>query len=196
MQRQTLFHLMTASALVLVLLLGGGCSKKKTDLSRSEAADSSSYLSSAPAVDSQAGDITASALGTPGDTSTLERWTPQGEGQVIDELPVIYFDFDSYELKPEEARKLDEKAIPYFKANPTAHIQIEGHCDERGTEEYNMTLGEKRATAVRDYLIAAGCNPQTLHVISYGEERPVDTGQTEEAYAKNRRVQFLVYFSE
>ena len=115
---------------------------------------------------------------------------------MVDELPVIYFDFDKFDIKSSEMSKLDDLAIPYFRSNSTAHVQIEGHCDERGTEEYNLTLGEKRAMAVRQYLIDSGLNAEYLHVISYGEERPVDPGQDETAYALNRRVQFLVYFSE
>jgi peptidoglycan-associated lipoprotein len=115
---------------------------------------------------------------------------------VVEELPVIYFDFDKFDLKASEMEKLDNIVAPWIKSQPTAHIQIEGHCDERGTEEYNLNLGQKRASAVRDYLIEKDCNAKTLHTISYGEERPVALEQTEEAYSMNRRVQFLVFFTE
>ncbi|GAB4311212.1 MAG: peptidoglycan-associated lipoprotein Pal [Candidatus Sumerlaeia bacterium] len=150
-----------------------------------------------PPVDAQNAPGTATTISGPV-ADIAEQRLPEGltEGYVEEALPVIYFDFDSFELKASEMEKLDRLVVPYVKANPTAHIQIEGHCDERGTEEYNMNLGQKRASAVREYLIGKGCNEANLHTISYGEERPVDPGQTEEAYAKNRRVQFLVYFTE
>ena len=76
--------------------------------------------------------------------------------------------------------------------HPDAVIRIEGHCDERGSDEYNMALGEKRAATARDYLINYGFNADNLSIISYGESRPVDPGHNEEAWAKNRRAEFIV----
>ncbi len=76
--------------------------------------------------------------------------------------------------------------------NPTRLLLVEGHCDERGTNEYNLALGERRALSVRRYLVALGIGSDRLHTLSYGEEKPLDPGHTEESWAKNRRAEFKV----
>ena len=88
--------------------------------------------------------------------------------------------------------KLDN-AIAWLESHPDVQILIEGHCDERGTREYNLNLGQRRANSVKEYLVGKGIDPNRLHTISYGEERPIELGMSESAYAQNRRVQFLVY---
>ena len=105
-------------------------------------------------------------------------------------LQRIHFDFDKYELTPEALRILSENAR-VLKAYPDAHIVIEGHCDERGTIEYNLALGDKRARAAREYLISMGIAPSRISVISYGKERPLDYGHNESAWARNRRAEFV-----
>ena len=80
----------------------------------------------------------------------------------------------------------------YLKAHPNAQMLIEGHCDERGTAEYNMALGERRATAVMTYLVSLGVPKGTLSTVSFGKERPLDPGHNEEAWAKNRRAHFVL----
>lgn len=194
MRHNRMMTMMMVLGLALAMTFAVGCSKKKTG---SGGPGSYSSLVDAPGIDGSSGIGTGQLGMDQSGTGTGDSWRPGADqvGMMVDELPVIYFDFDSYDIKPSETGKLDA-AAPYFKANPTAHVQIEGHCDSRGTDEYNMTLGEKRAAAVRDYLINSGCDGNMLHVISYGEERPVDPAENESAYALNRRVQFLVYFSE
>lgn len=108
------------------------------------------------------------------------------------DLKRIYFTFDSFSLLEPAKAQLDENAA-WLQANPQAAIQIEGHCDTRGTAEYNYALGQRRADAARDYLISRGINPQRLHTISYGADRPDDPGASDLANARNRRVQFLIY---
>jgi len=103
----------------------------------------------------------------------------------------VYFDFDRATIKPSETGKLDE-VVSYLKANPTHAVQIEGHCDERGTEQYNLSLGERRALAAREYLVTAGIQPERVFTISYGESRPADPGHNEAAWAKNRRCEFVL----
>lgn len=110
----------------------------------------------------------------------------------VAELPMIHFDFDKYDIRPQDIPLL-EKCVEWLKAHPDVQVQIQGHCDERGTREYNLNLGQKRANAVKEYLVNRGIDPSRLHTISYGEERPLDPGHNEEAWAKNRRVQFFVY---
>lgn len=109
------------------------------------------------------------------------------------ELATVYFGFDRSDLTPEAKSILDVNAR-WLKEHPEITIQIEGHTDSRGTNEYNYSLGQRRATSVRDYLISTGgIEPDRLHTISYGEERPLDPNENEEAWSKNRRAQFLIY---
>ncbi len=107
------------------------------------------------------------------------------------ELQPILFDFDQYTLTPQAQQTLADNAA-YLKAHPQESILIEGHCDERGSDEYNLALGERRARAGRDYLISLGIAGNRLSTISYGEEKPLDPDHTEAAWAKNRRDEFKV----
>lgn len=103
----------------------------------------------------------------------------------------VFFDFDSYSLRP-DARATLEKQSAWLQQNPKVTVTIEGHTDERGTREYNLALGERRANAVRDYLVALGVDPNRIKTVSYGKERPVDPRSTEAAWAKNRRAVMVV----
>jgi peptidoglycan-associated lipoprotein len=105
-------------------------------------------------------------------------------------LKSIHFDFDKSDIRPDAARILDAN-IDWMKSNPQAAILIEGHCDERGTNEYNIALGDRRARATMNYLAARGVSAARMTMISYGEERPVCTLRNEECWAQNRRAQFL-----
>ncbi len=98
----------------------------------------------------------------------------------------VFFDYDSYAVRTNQQNTLD-KQIGWMKSNPSVSVQIEGHADERGTREYNLALGERRANAVKDYLAAGGVNPSRIKTISYGKERPVALGSNEEAWLQNRR---------
>lgn len=104
---------------------------------------------------------------------------------------VIYFDYDTVEIKPESADLLRTHAA-YLYQTPAATVTLEGHTDERGTRDYNLALGERRADAVKRFMIAEGVAGERLTSLSYGEERPADPGHSESAWAKNRRVE-LVY---
>lgn len=103
----------------------------------------------------------------------------------------VYFEFDRATIKPSETSKIDD-VVSYLKANPTHAMQIEGHCDERGTEQYNLSLGERRALAVREYLVTAGISAARVFTISYGESRPAVSGHNEAAWSKNRRGAFVL----
>jgi peptidoglycan-associated lipoprotein len=106
------------------------------------------------------------------------------------ELRDVYFDFDKSNIRPPDARTLESSAA-YLKANPNLLVLIEGHCDERGTAEYNIALGERRAKAAMNYLVGQGVDAGRLTLVSYGEERPVCTEHTEACWSKNRRDRFL-----
>jgi peptidoglycan-associated lipoprotein len=112
-------------------------------------------------------------------------------GTPASDLPLIYFAFDSYKLDG-EAREGLKTVVKYMKDNASTTIQIEGHCDERGTTEYNLALGERRANAARNYLTKAGVDASRVSVISYGSERPAVQGHDESAWAKNRRDAFVI----
>ncbi|MBI5235150.1 MAG: peptidoglycan-associated lipoprotein Pal [Deltaproteobacteria bacterium] len=104
-------------------------------------------------------------------------------------LQTIYFDYDMYIIRDSEKDNLAMNA-KWLSANKTAKVRIEGHADERGEEEYNLALGDKRARGVKNYLQSMGIDQERLSTLSYGEERPAAQGQDETAWAKNRRVEF------
>jgi peptidoglycan-associated lipoprotein len=114
-----------------------------------------------------------------------------GKGAEQGPLRDVNFDFERYDLSA-EARDILKGHAAWLKANPPVRVEIEGHCDERGTSEYNLALGAKRAESVKRYLIDLGISPSTLSTISYGEELPLCKEQTEACWAKNRRAHFVV----
>jgi len=103
----------------------------------------------------------------------------------------VFFDFDRYNLKP-PARRVLEKQAAWLKKYPKLSITVEGHADERGTREYNLALGERRANSAKDYLVSLGIDSNRIRVISYGKERPVALGSNEAAWAQNRRAVTVV----
>jgi peptidoglycan-associated lipoprotein len=109
----------------------------------------------------------------------------------VDALRDVFFEFDRYNIRPVDAKVLDRNAA-WLKENQTQLVLIEGHCDERGTSEYNLALGERRAKAAMGYLVAQGIQANRITIISYGKERPSCTEHTEACWAKNRRAHFLV----
>ncbi len=118
---------------------------------------------------------------------------------MLEEFPVkvvrspsnIYFDFDSAVLQVQAREKL-QRIAAWLSQNPDTKIRIEGNCDERGSEEYNLTLGERRAVVAKNYLVSLGISPKNLITISFGEENPADPGHNEAAWEKNRRDEFNI----
>jgi peptidoglycan-associated lipoprotein len=125
--------------------------------------------------------------------SLVAKKEPGIEGVVLESklLKDIYFDFDKYDIRPGDAEILKANAALLMR-QPTVKIQIEGHCDERGTTEYNLALGERRANSAKKYLISLGMSPDRISTISYGKEKPLDPGHHEEAWAKNRRGHCII----
>lgn len=125
--------------------------------------------------------------------SLVAKKTPGIEGTVFESqlLKDIYFEFDKYDIDPADAEVLKGNAALLMK-HPTMKIQIEGHCDERGTGEYNLALGQRRANSTKKYLISLGFAEGRISTISYGEEKPFDPGHSEEAWSKNRRAHFVI----
>jgi len=115
----------------------------------------------------------------------------QTQPETIPQLKTINFDFDSYVLS-QSARDILYNNADYLLKKYKGKVKLEGHCDERGSDEYNLALGENRSKAALNYLLTLGVPADQLSIISYGKERPLDTGSTEEAWAKNRRVEFTI----
>ena len=103
----------------------------------------------------------------------------------------VFFDFDKSDLKP-EARRTIERWATFFRQNPNTTVTIEGHCDERGTREYNLGLGERRANAAKNYLVSLGIEARRVATISYGKERPAVLGSNEAAWSQNRRAAAVI----
>jgi peptidoglycan-associated lipoprotein len=108
------------------------------------------------------------------------------------QIPDINFDYDKYNLKP-LAQSTLKAAVPAYLKYPDYKLVVEGHCDERGTVEYNLALGEKRAMEAAKYLVDLGIGKERIKTISYGKEMPLDKGQNEAAWAKNRRAHFVIF---
>ncbi len=138
--------------------------------------------------------VGGAAAGTAGEEEqglseeTLQAGTHQ---EIQAQLEDIHFDFDKYNIQP-AARLILKKNYEVLRGVPNAEVLIEGFCDERGTVEYNLALGQRRANAARDYLVSLGMDAGRVSTVSYGEERPLDPAHNEEAWAKNRRCHFVL----
>jgi peptidoglycan-associated lipoprotein len=173
---------------IFAALFIGGCA---TDAAKKPQA-------AASAVSTPVAAVTASKA-APGQSDLLSRNTDAGssldalrDGKAAAEGPMktIYFEFDSFDLSA-DARATLKSNSAWLKANPSSMVEIEGHCDERGTTEYNLALGAKRARAAMDYLAALGVNPARMKTVSYGEEVPACREASEACYQQNRRDRFV-----
>ena len=131
----------------------------------------------------------ASAAGSGSSSSSLQPGSQ--EDLVVNVGDRVFFGFDRFDLD-QKSRAVLEKQAAWMKTYQAATVTIEGHADERGTREYNIGLGERRANSAKDYLIALGINPNRVRTISYGEERPVALGSNEDAWTQNRRAVTVV----
>ncbi len=164
-------------AMVGVLLLLASCetASQKAVSGAASSASSGSSASKSDSVKKGKG----SSLFAKGKESAADKLISVGDR--------VLFDYDSAELS-NDAKLILDKQSRFLRANTDLTFTIEGHCDERGTREYNLALGEQRATAVRDYLVIEGISPDRLRVISYGKEKPAVVGSNDMAFAKNRRA--------
>jgi peptidoglycan-associated lipoprotein len=164
-------HILFTFALVALMVIAGCGGKKAT---------------TAPPPTEPA---TSSETQPPVETTDTAPTTPSEELNQM-ALSDAYFDFDSYALSSEAKGTLEQNAKELKRVTAT-NVTIEGHCDERGTKAYNLALGEKRANAAKDYLVALGVSGSRINTVSYGKERPFDDGHDESAWAKNRRAHFV-----
>jgi len=173
-------------ALSIAALMAVGCAKKQTV--KSEGAEAPSAAAPAPVTEAPVKEAPAPMAAAappsaaPGVAVTEER---------LSQFDDVRFDFDKSVVR-EDGRKTCGIVADYLKKHPQAKMLIEGHCDERGTAEYNMALGERRATAVMTYLVSLGVPKSALSTVSFGKEKPLDPGHNEEAWAKNRRAHFVL----
>jgi peptidoglycan-associated lipoprotein len=143
--------------------------------------------------DSASGSLTGSSTGSAtasaaSSSSSTTAATQMSDAEKLAQVGnTVYFGFDSSELDGEAQATLDRQAA-FLNVNPTMVVIIEGHADERGTREYNLALGDRRAVSVRDYLLAKGLNAARIRTVSYGKERPSVVGSNEDSWAKNRRA--------
>jgi len=132
------------------------------------------------------GVIGSEGIREPGSISAIS------EGRTSTPFLPIYFDFDRYAIRPDMRDRMEYNA-KVLQDNRDIKVEIQGNCDERGTNEYNLALGEKRANAAKDYLVMLGVSPDRISVVSLGEEKPLELGHNESAWAKNRRDDFVIY---
>ena len=163
-------------ALVVVAALASGCARKATEAPPTTPPAPPTTTTPPPAQE------------TPAETPPAPS-TPSGLSS--GDFQPVFFDLDSYTLRDDARSALDANAR-LLRDNAATRIVIEGHCDERGTVEYNQALGERRAQAAQDYLERAGISNTRLQIVSYGKERPFDAGHDESAWAKNRRAHFVL----
>jgi peptidoglycan-associated lipoprotein len=178
-------------ALALLVALAGCGPKRKPALAGPPPADAVPSAEAAPATGSEGPDVQAlegedmAAGADMPDTSSL---TSTGEGGPLAD---VRFDYDSATLNDAARATLDGHAV-WLQSHRDTRVAVEGHCDARGTVEYNLALGDQRARAARDYLVSLGVAAERLRAVSFGKEQPVDPAPTEEAHARNRRAHFAV----
>jgi peptidoglycan-associated lipoprotein len=172
------------AALIMATMVAGGCASKDVVKSEEPAVTAPPVKDSAPP-QSNAG-------------ASDSKIVPAGQGQDKSDsnassgLATIYFDFDKSDLSKDARDILNKNAQILLKSKADVNIKVEGHCDERGSAEYNLALGERRAKSAQQYLLTLGVQPDRLSVISYGKEKPAVQGSDESAWSKNRRAEFTI----
>jgi peptidoglycan-associated lipoprotein len=181
--------------LIFGLTIFTGCAEKKSVVTNSAAQEQevAPAQKAAQTTDTSKLSDTINPNDSTNQNDTIRGKSASLETTAIPETSVrdIKFDFDSSIIRP-DAREILIVNADFLLKNRISSIVIEGHCDERGTAEYNMALGQRRAQETKKYLVNLGIKESTIRTISYGEERPLDPGNTEEAWAKNRRAHFLI----
>ena len=190
-------HLVVFVAIAAALI--GGCAKRPAMIAASAPAPTGGAevqaAPAAPAAAAPAAPAPAPAAAAPAPAPVTAAPAPARpapkEFAAVDALRPIHFDFDRADIRPADRRILDANAA-WLKQNGNQLVLIEGHCDERGTNEYNLGLGDRRARATMNYLVGQGVQANRITVVSYGEERPICNEKTESCWAQNRRAAFLV----
>jgi len=178
---------------IFSLTIFTGCSEKKSVVKSDET--KVQEVAPAPAPPTTAEPTPQESAAPPQETTKIKDTANEQSSlmEATTKSPVsdINFDYDSYSIRP-DAREILKANADYLLKHKVSSIVVEGHCDERGTAEYNMALGERRAQETKKFLVNLGINESTTKTVSYGEERPLDPNNNEEAWAKNRRAHFVV----
>ena len=184
------------ASLAATLMFAAGCATKQDLVKTDDAvAPAAAAPAAAPAPSAPAVPVEKAAAATPAPPPAAPAAAPAptaAAGELQSALQAIYFGFDASTLSKEATETLARNAELLLKKSPGAVIRIEGNCDERGSDEYNLALGEKRAKAAKNYLVTLGVSAERLTTISYGKEKPLDQGHSEAAWAKNRRDDFTL----
>jgi peptidoglycan-associated lipoprotein len=182
---------------LLAMLLAAACAKRPAMTQTAAPPPTGAAVTAAPPAPAPAAPVAPPAAEPPATPAPVVAAPPApaprpapAEFKGISELRDVFFDFDKHTIRSDAARTLDAN-LDWLKANASALILIEGHCDERGTNAYNLALGERRASATLDYLVARGVAATRITIVSYGEERPVCSARNEACWAQNRRAHFL-----
>lgn len=179
------------AALSLTALVAGGCANKEAVKSEEPVAPATTVKPETPKVETPK----AETVPEPDVKPVVEAKAPEAAtapAVVESAFETAYFDFDKSDLRQDTREVLSKDANIMLKVKTDAKVRIEGHCDERGSAEYNLALGERRAKSALQYLVTLGVPASRLSTISYGKEKPAVQGSTEEAWAKNRRAEFTI----
>ena len=177
-------------ALAAVAFFVAACetaSQTSTDSAGESSSSTASTSASTTSTSSSGSSGSSSSSSSSSSASSAAAAATSAEDALAKIGNTVYFGYDSSALSDDAQATLMRQA-GFLRGNPSLTVTIEGHCDERGTREYNLALGERRATAARDYLLAQGVDPARIRVISYGKERPVASGSNEQSWSKNRRA--------
>ena len=162
------------------------CETASTMTEEATGTSGASSSSAAASSSSEASTSSSSSSSASSAASAEETALEKARGELMSIGDTVLFAFDSSQLSSDAMATLDRQAA-FLNAKPAYRVKIEGHADERGTREYNLALGERRASATRDYLVARGVDGSRIRIVSYGKERPAVVGSNEDAWAKNRR---------
>lgn len=187
------------AVLFVSALIATGCAKKEVVRSNEEAGKTAESAAPAAKPETIVSEPIKPEASKPQETPSAGLQTAMAEAaagvaateEKASQFDDVRFDFDKSFIR-EDAKPALAKVADYLKKTAGAKVQIEGHCDERGTAEYNMALGARRAESARKYLLSLGVKAASLSTVSYGKEKPLDPGHTEDAWAKNRRDHFLL----
>lgn len=176
-----------ALMLMGLAVMTGGCAKKKVVAAPEEVSAETGPIEE-ETLGAGAGERLGRSRGRSGVTARAQAYGPEG---IAFESELVYFEFDSAALTG-EAREILQRKAAFLKKHPEVQVTIEGHCDQRGSSDYNLGLGQRRADSVKNYLMDLGIAGNRLATISYGKEQPLDPGMNEEAWAKNRRAHLVI----
>jgi len=192
MKRINLFFVMTMVALGLTFILLAGCMKTPCDIKESPNPQPEMKQEAPPPAPAMQPEAAKPA--PPPVQQAAPAMEKKQEMMEAPNLADIHFDFDKYGLRPGDEKILTAHA-KWLMNNTQYAVKIEGNCDERGTDEYNMALGQRRADTAKEFLIDMGVSKDRISTVSYGKERPLDPGHNEKAWAKNRRDDFILSVS-